>query len=145
MLTHLEKLNKEDRELIYNAPVLVSVLTSSSLNEINKAQKADAIKLAHLKTFTADPLLWPYYAEVEKNFRSNFELAAKKYFPFDQSSRDQLKKEIEKVNQVLLKMDNEYGRVLFKSIHDYADHVKKAAHSVFQDFLFPMPIEGLSD
>ena len=130
--------------LLYKAPVLVSVLASCSFNEVNKAQKADAIKLAHLKTFTANPLLLSYYAEVEKTFKDEFEAAIKKYFPFDDAKRKELKEEIEKVNLVIGKLDKEYAQVCIIALNRYTKHVKKAAHSIFQDFIFPMPIEGLS-
>ena len=146
MIRQLEKLSKEDRDILFKAPVLVSLLASRSFNEvaINKFQKADAIKLAHLKTFTAMPLLLTYYAEVEKEFKGAFEAAIKKYFPFDESKRNELKKEMDKTGLVLNKLDKEYGEALGKSFERYAKHVKKAAHSVFQDFIFPMPIKGLS-
>lgn len=145
MIKQFEKLPKEDRELLYNAPVLVSVLASASLNEVNKYQKADAIKLAHLKTFTAETLLQPYYGEVEKVFKQQFETALKKYFPFDDVKRNDLKVEIEKLNHVIEKLDKKYALALHNSLDRYAKHVKKAAHSVFQDFIFPMPIPGLTD
>ncbi len=146
MIRQLEKLSKEDKDILFKAPVLVSVLASSSFNEveINKSQKADAIKLAHLKTFTAMPLLLSYYTEVEKEFKEAFEAAIKKYFPFDEAKRNELKKEMDKVSLVINKLDKEYAEALGKSFDRYAKHVKKAAHSIFQDFIFPMPIEGLS-
>ena len=145
MINQFEKLTSEERELLYKAPVLVSVLASSSFNEVNKAQKADAIKLAHLKTFTAAPLLLSYYAQVEKTFKDQFEDAIKKYFPFDDAKRNDLKKEIERVNKIIGKLDKEYAHTLRNSLDKYARHVKKAAHSVFLDFIFPVPIPGLTD
>jgi hypothetical protein len=145
MITQFEKLSNEERELLYKAPVLVSVLASCSFNEVNKYQKADAIKLAHLKTFTATPLLLPYYAEVEKTFKEQFETSVKKYFPFDDEKRNDLKKEIEKVNRIIGKLDKGYALVLHNSLEKYSRHVRKAAHSVFQDFIFPVPIPGLTD
>ena len=147
MIKEFEKLTKEERDLLYKAPVLVSVLASSSFNEleINKSQKTDAIKLAHLKTFTAMPLLLPYYAEVDKGFKAAFEEAIKKYFPFDDAKRNDLKKEIERVNKIIGKLDKEYAHTLRNSLDKYARHVKKAAHSVFLDFIFPVPIPGLTD
>ena len=146
MITQFEKLANEERDLLYKAPVLVSVLASSSFNEIeiNKSQKADAIKLAHLKTFTAMPLLLPYYAEVEKGFIAAFETAIKKYFPFDEVKRNDLKKEMENINFILRKLDKKYAEALGESFKKYTMHVKAAIHSVFQDFIFPMPIKGLS-
>ena len=146
MIKQFEKLSKEDRMLLFRAPVLVSLLAAGSFDEkeINKFQKADAIKLAHLKTFTAMPLLLPYYAEVEKDFKELFEAAIKIYFPFDEARRNKLKREMDKVRFVINKLDKEYAEALGKSLERYAKHVKKAAHSIFQDFIFPLPIEGLS-
>ena len=145
MIKQFEKLTNEERNLLYKAPVLVSVLASCSFNEINETQKADAIKLAHLRTFTASPLLISYYAAVEKTFKDEFEATIKKYFPFDDAKRNELKEEIEKLNLVIGKLDKEYAFVLRKSLDGYTKHVKKAAHSVFQDFIFPVPIPGLTD
>jgi hypothetical protein len=145
MIKQFEKLTIEERELLYKAPVLVSVLASSSFNEVYKSRKADAIKLAHLKTFTASPLLLPYYIEVEKIFEDQFEAAIKKYFPFDESNRSILKKEMGKVYFVISKLDKEYASALLKSLDGYTRHVKKATHSIFQDFIFPFPIPGLTD
>ena len=145
MVKQFERLTPEERNLLYKAPVLVSVLVSCSFNEINKYQKADAIKLAHLKTFTANPLLLPYYGEVEKTFNEQFEKTIDKYFPFDEGKRNELKGEIDKVNLILGKLYKDYAHALHKSLDEYAKHVKKAAHSIFQDFIFPMPIPGLTD
>lgn len=145
MIKQLEKLTEEERELLLKAPVLVSVLASCSFNKVNEVQKADAIKLAHLKTFTAVPVLQAYYQEVDKNFREQFEATAKKYFPFDEKNRQQIEKEIQKISLIIEKLEAGYGNALRKSLDGYARHVKKSTHSVFQDFLFPMPIPGLSD
>lgn len=144
MIKQFNKLTKDERDLLYKAPALVSVLASCSLNEVNQAQKADAIKLSHLKTFTSNPVLREYYEEVDKQFKDQFETTVKEYFPFDENKRSTLKKEIERVNLVIGKLETTYGLVLHKSLEGYASHVKKARHSVFQDFIFPLPIPGLS-
>ena len=125
MKEQFETLTEEERRLLYKAPVLVSVLASCSFNEVNKAQKADAIKLAHLKTFTAAPLLLPYYAEVEKGLKEQFEYAVKKYFPFDENKRNEIKKELHKINFVISKLDKEYAFALHASLDKFAKHVKK--------------------
>jgi len=144
MIRQFEKLTPEEYRLLLKAPVLVSVLASCSLNEINKYQKADAIKLAHLKTFTANPLLLCYYSEVEKDFREQFEATVKKYNPFDEAERSALKKEIGQVNLIIGKLNTEYGYVLQKSLQEYARHVRRAAHSIFQDFIFPVQLPGIT-
>lgn len=145
MIDQFDKLTTTEQALLLKAPVLVSVLASCSNKEVNKHQKADAVKLAHLKTFTANPLLISYYTEVERKFEEQFEDAIREYFPFGEVQRTALKKEIDKVNQLMGKLDGMYARLLHKSLEKYANHVKKAAHSVFVDFIFPVPIHDLTD
>lgn len=145
MIRQFEKLTDDERELLYKAPVLVSVLASCSFNEVNKIKKADAIKLSHLKTFTANPLLIPYYSEVEKNFKELFEEAIRQYFPFNEANRTALKREMAQVNHVIEKLDKNYAQALNESLEKYTNHVKHAGHTVFVDFIFPLPIPGLTE
>jgi hypothetical protein len=145
MIKEFQKLPLAEAALLYRAPAMVSVFASCSNEGINKTQKADAIKLAHLKTFTANPLLLSFYQDVEKTFESDFELLAEKYFPFDETKKNALRKDIGKIDAVIPSLDKEYGAVLRKSFVKYERHVRKAGHSIFQDFIFPIPIQGLSD
>ncbi|MEO6188392.1 MAG: hypothetical protein ABIO82_02575 [Ginsengibacter sp.] len=144
MKDHFENLSEEERQLLYKAPILLSVLASCSPKEVHQGQKADAIKLAHLKTFTAMPSLLSYYAEVEKNFKEQFEDAIEKYCPCDESKRNEIKKELAKINLIINKLDKEWAQSLHISLEKFANHVKKARHSVFQDFIFPIPLEGFT-
>jgi mRNA-degrading endonuclease RelE of RelBE toxin-antitoxin system len=144
MIKQLEKLSGEERNLLFKAPVLLSVLASCSYNGVNEQQKADALKLSHLKTFTADPLLIPFYVEVEKHFEEEFESTLKQSIPFDESIRSQLKDKINQVEQILSKLDNYYASKLHKSFEKYERHVTRAGHSIVEDFIFPMPIRGLT-
>ena len=144
MISQFENLTIEERELLFKAPVLLSVLASCSNKEINKNQKADAIKLSHLKPFTADPSLVPFYVEVEKNFEREFESISKQYNLFDEAGCGQLKDQIKRITVVLKKLNRDYASKLLKSFEKYERHVKRAAHNVVEDFIFPVPIPGLN-
>jgi hypothetical protein len=145
MIKQFKNLTEKEKELLFKAPALVSVLAASRDHTISKAGKADAVKLAHLKTFTADPLLLLYYREVEKTFKTHFEAIAKQYAPFDDAKREELKKEIDTLNTVIAKLNKEFARTLHASLARYVAHVKKADNSVLVNFIFPMPIAGLTD
>jgi len=145
MQEQFEKLKQEDRDLLLKAPVLVSIIAAHGHHEMNKKKKADAIKLAHLKTFTAVPLLQPYYKEVEKNFEQNFEALEKKYSPFDEGKMQELQQEVCKVNAVLSKMDQVFAGTLHWSLGKYAAHVKKADRGVVESFFMPFLIPGLTE
>ena len=145
MIKQFENLNHQEIELLIKAPALVSVLAASGDKDISEARKAEALKMAHLKTFTADPLLLTYYGEVENNFKSFFEQAVHKYAPFTNESREALKKEVGTLNLVIAKLDKEYARTLHRSLAGYAEHVKKADWMFLDDFIFPLPLPGLND
>jgi hypothetical protein len=145
MIAQLEKLNPEEQELLIKAPVLLSVLVSCSEHAMNKAQKSDAIKLAHIKTFTAVPELQPYFREAEKNFKEHFEQIAEQYYPFDHVHRDLLKLEIQNIQKIIAKLSPSYGKALSKSLERYTIHVKRATYSIFQDFIFPLALLDLKD
>jgi hypothetical protein len=104
MIAQLEKLSPQEYELLIKAPALFSVLASCSDHGINKTQKSDAIKLAHIKTFTAEPELQPYFKDAKKNFKEHFDQIASLYYPFDEFRRDMLKLEIKKVQHIISKL-----------------------------------------
>ncbi|HKR06036.1 MAG TPA: hypothetical protein VJY62_15475 [Bacteroidia bacterium] len=138
-------MNAEEQKLLVKAPALVSVLAATKHHKINEVQKAHAIKLAHLHTFSADPDLRSYYDKVDKHFIENFESIARQYAPFDDAQLEALKKEIDKVNQVILSLDSDLSAKLHKSLSEYTEHVKYAEHSVLEHFVFPVPIKGLTE
>ena len=145
MIKHFEHLTKEETELLMKAPVLVSVLAASYHHEISKEARADAIRLAHLKTFTAVPLLRPYYTEVEKNFKSNFEAIVKAFAPFNDENRELLLRELDDITLVMFKLDKQFAATLQWSLSKYAAHVKKAERVLLENFIFPFKIPGLTD
>lgn len=145
MIKQFKNLSKKEKELLLKAPILVSVLAASGDHEISRKEKADAIKLAHLQTFMADPILLPYYNEVEKLFTNYFEVIVKQYSPFDEAKREGLKIEIIHLNSIIEKLDKEFAKYLKESLSKYAEHVRKAERSIFVDFLFPVSIPGLTE
>ena len=145
MIPQFEKLNLRDQELLIKAPVLLSVLASCSEHGVNQKQKADAIKLAHIKTFTALPELQPYFKEAEKNFKEHFEEAAERYYPFDEEHRLLLKMEIKNIREIISRLNPVYATALSKSLERYVIHVKKATYSIFRDFIFPLAMPDLKD
>ena len=145
MIRQFENLLPAEAHVLLKAPALISVYAACSAKGINPAQKADAVKLAHLKTFTAHPALIPFYREVDHHFKEEFEEAVKEYMPFDNEKMERLKEKIERIKFIVKKLDPEFAKVLLRSFEKYERHVRRSAHSVVEDFIFPIPIPGLSD
>ncbi len=143
MIAAFEQLTPAEKALLYKAPVIFSAHELSAFRIIKKAQQEDAAKLAHIKTYTEHSLLVPYYSEVEKDFKKKFETYTEQFIPFTEESRALIKKDMDRVNAVIDKLDGEYGALLRKSLRGYALHVKKAAHTVFRDIIFPVAFSKL--
>lgn len=146
MIEQFKHLTQEEKEILLKAPILLSVLSASWDHEISKKEKADIIELEHIKTFSAIPLLIPYYKEVEQKFKKYFEETITKYSPFDDAKQESLKKEINLLNTVIDKLDKGFAQKLHTSLTSYAEHVKKAdENSLLMNFIFPIPIHGFTD
>ena len=143
MIKEFEILTAEEKMLLLKASVIVTVLELSSFKEISKAQKDEAIKLAHMKTFTELNLLVPYYEAVDRNFKKDLEDYLERFFPFYTANCMAIKKEMNEVDRIIGKLDKLYGGMLRKSLAGYARHMHNTAHSVFQDLIFPVAFSKL--
>ena len=145
MITQFDSLTSEEIGQMLKAPALVSVLASSADSKISDKEKAEAVELSHLKTFTSEPLLRDYYKAVENVFQQNFEVTIAKYSPFDDAKRSALKDEIDALSTVFAKLDKPFAEALHDSLSGYAKHVNEIDRSVFEYFLFPFPLPGITD
>ena len=73
MENELKKLSAYEKELLLKAPVLLSILASSTDHKVDRKEKKEAIELSHLRTFTSPPMLQDFYKEVELGFKTNLE------------------------------------------------------------------------
>ncbi len=138
-------LTKDEKEALLNFPAYITLLAANSDGLLDKAEKKEAVKLEHIKTFSADPLLAEFYKEADKVFKNNLEQLDKN-LPKEKSSREAaIKKELTKLENIISKLGDDYTSVMHRSMKSFKDHVSKAHHNVLIDFIFPMPIKGLSD
>ncbi len=137
-------LTKEEKEALLKFPADISLLAANSDGRFDKAEKKDSIKLEHIKTFSADPLIAEFYKEADKVFIYNLEHLDKN-LPQEKDRREiSIKDELVKLENIVLKLGEDYTSTMHRSMKSFKDHVSKANHNVLVDFIFPMPIKGLS-
>ena len=138
-------LTKDDREALLKFPAYITLLAANSDGLLDKSEKKEALKLEHIKIFSADPLLKEFYREADKVFKNNLETLGKN-LPEEVESREAtIKYELMKLEKIVLKLGDDFASVMHHSMKSFKDHVSKAHHNVLVDFIFPMPIKGLSD
>ncbi|HEY4150321.1 MAG TPA: hypothetical protein VGM41_15385 [Chitinophagaceae bacterium] len=138
-------LNEQERAQLLKFPAYVSLLAASADSGLDKQEKNAVIKLTHIKTFSCDPVLTDFYSEVDKHFETTI-AELNNQFPHNRQERDTaIKKELNKLEVILRKLDKTYATIMHNSLKNYKDHVSKAHRNVLEYFIFPMPIGGITD
>ena len=140
-----KKLTESENKALLKFPAFISLLAANSDNKLDEAEKRSAIKLSHIKTYSCDPLLAEFYEEADKVFENNIQRLDKD-LPIEKAQRDaSIKKELLDLEKIVLKLGKDYTSAMHRSMNSFKEHISKAHHSVFADFIFPMPIEGITD
>ena len=84
-----KKLSVQENEVLLKFPAYISLLAANSDDKLDELQKKSAIKFAHTKTFSCDPLLAVFYQEADKVFENNIEQLDKD-LPKEINSRDEI-------------------------------------------------------
>lgn len=127
MIEAFKQLSKEEQDYLLKVPVMIAILIAGVDDDIDERELESARKWAQYKRVTSDPLLIPYYELVYKHFDENMESLIMDY-PSKASLRNPIiKKELEKINPILQKLDPEFARALYNSLKHYAKYVAEAS------------------
>jgi len=139
MSTEIEKLSQEDRDILLKAPAVVAILAAvSDDGEVSKHEKAESIKLSHLRTYTSEEVLHNFYKEAEVVFEKNFEEIMSK-LPNEWSDKETyLEAELTELNKVLPKLNEVYAKSLTDSLKSFAKHVFKSNSNFLDYFVLPV-------
>ena len=140
-----DDLNPAEKDLLLKVPVYVSMLAAEKNDHLDKIEKRTAIQFCHIKTFTCDPLLTQFYHEAEKKFETNInELDSA--LPADKAEREEIiTDELAKIERILLKLGTDYALVMHQSMTSFKNHVSRAHRNILEYFVFPLPINGITD
>jgi len=137
--TELGKLSEQDQEVLLRAPAVVALLAAiSDDGEVSLHERSEAIKLAHLRTYTSPEILHNFYKEVDKVFEDYLEDEFKKLPASKAEKAIYLAKRLEEINQVLPKLNKVYKKELVVSLKSFARHVFKSNSGFLEHFLLPI-------
>jgi len=143
-MNQIKNISIKENDALLKFPVYVTLLSANFDSKLDEAEKKAAIKFSHIKTYSCDPLLTSFYKEADKSFEQNM-LQLDKDLPKNNEERAAvIKKELLDLEKIVLKMGNEYAKVFHRSMKSFKEHVSQAHHNVLVDFIFPIPIKGLS-
>ena len=141
----LKSLSNSEHAALLKFPAYISLLAANGDGKLDEAEKIAATKFSHTKTFSAEPLLTEFFREADAVFESNLE-QINSGLPPDQAGRDSvIKSQILILEMIARKSGKKYSAAILRSMKSYREHVSKAHHSVVVDFIFPIPIPGLTE
>jgi anaerobic ribonucleoside-triphosphate reductase len=144
-MKQFKNLSQHDTDALLKFPAYISMLAANRDDTLDEEERKAAIKFAHTKTFSCDPMLADFYNEADKAFEANINQIDND-LPKDLKSREAaIKNELLNLDKIVLKLGKKYARVMHSSMVSFKEHVSRAHHNVLVDFLFPIPIPGLTD
>lgn len=130
MVAELEHLDDEELELILRVPILVSILIAGADNEIDKTEVKQAVNISKTKQARARKSLIEYYKEVGDNFEDKLKVMINSY-PLDAQKRNpMIIEELEKLNELLPKIEKQYAIEFYESVKDIAKKIAEASGGV---------------
>ncbi|MGF7078331.1 hypothetical protein [Mucilaginibacter sp. UYCu711] len=125
-------------------PVYISLLAANMDSFVSEEEKEQAVSFDDLETYNCLPLLTGFYEEAQKNYQPNLEMLDNQ-LPKGKLERDvAIKVELRKIKELLRKLDPANAAMMHHSMKAFKDHVSAKHDHVLDDFLFPIPIKGLT-
>ncbi len=140
----IDNISETDYNKLLKYPVYISLLAANNDSKLDDTEKKVAIKFSHIKTYSCNPLLTTFYEDADKVFEKNMEQLDKD-LPVKKEERDAvIKKVLINLEKIVLNLGKEYSIVMHRSMQSFKEHVSQAHHNVLVDFIFPVPIKGLT-
>ncbi|MGK0363179.1 MAG: hypothetical protein ACI85O_000223 [Saprospiraceae bacterium] len=126
MINDLMKLSQDEREQLYDAIPMITVLIAGADGEISEPEREWAKKVTHIRGFNNPEKIQGYYEEVEARFESRVEELIEN-LPLNVVKRNvELTEKLSALNPVLSKLGYSYHKQLHKSFLSFAKHVARA-------------------
>lgn len=126
MLNKIEHLSASEKQLIMDAPILVSTLVSGADGDFSKEEIAQAAKIIHIKTYSETRDVSGVYKSIdaysEDTINSLIEVLPSSTLERTQYLTDQLKG----LNDIFTKLDADFAHELYTSLKELAFYVSNA-------------------
>lgn len=143
----LKNLSEEERRKVLDAPVWIALHAAFSKDgEIDPAEKSEAIKQAHFRTYSTPVDLHTYYKAVDENFADRFTELGKSVPEGDEESEKFISAKVEECTGIIQKLKyDDFAEKLLEDLQDFYKYVFKANSNVFQYFAFPLITNALNN
>lgn len=129
MAKYFDTLSQEDRQILKDTFVSITLLIASAESEITEAEIAEAVNTIKVRGYEANHLFHEFYDEIGQDFAQNLE-TAKNANPISREAEDLYANQISKVNAILEKLPNSISTRLYKDYLSFAHRIANASGGV---------------
>jgi len=144
-MKHYNDLNEKEKEQLLKFPVYISLLAATAGTGMDKDEKDTAMRITHVKSFASDPVLIDFYKEAEHVFKKTLAVLDNELPHNREKNAIQNELELNKLESLLKTLDPQFVASLGRSLESYKYYISKSHQNVLEYFIFPMPIDGITD
>ncbi|MCC6722008.1 MAG: hypothetical protein IT243_07375 [Bacteroidia bacterium] len=130
MLYHISKLKQSEQELIKNTPFLISILIAGSDGIIEKSEIKKTLKIIHIKSFSETSDIKYLYKEIEQDAENSIKKLIDTLPEDHEEKEKEVSIQLEKLNEILPKLDNEIAVDFYKSLRKFAIEVANTSGGI---------------
>ncbi len=120
-------LSPQEKDVMFDAPVLVTILIAGADGDFNKAEIKKAVELAHDKKVTARADLISYYKVVGEGIEDKLKVKIHQ-LPTEPRERNSLLiQDLKKLNDILPKLEKEFAIDFYWSLRGLAKKIASAS------------------
>lgn len=127
MLEVFEGLSAEDRQMMYDAVPLVTVLIAGADGEIDENEKEWAEKLTHIRSFQEKGMIQEFYENLNPVFDAKLDAFIKQYAGEVEARNAAISAELSKLNKILPNLNYNFAQAYVEGLRSFAKHVAKAS------------------
>jgi hypothetical protein len=132
-------ITEDELNHLLDAPVWLSLLAAlANDGVIEPAEKAEAIKLAHLRSFTSPKSLREFYEQVDARFEKRFDAFVARLPEGKEDREVYIEAQIKVMHAILPKLDEDIASSLEESLESFYKRIFNSEKSFFQYFALPV-------
>ncbi len=134
-----QKLTDQEFTQLIDTPIWMSLLAAyAGDGKVSEDERAEAVRLAHLRTFTSPKSLRGFYEKVDEKFAERFDILDKRVPDVKKDKIVYIEAQVKKSHALLEKIDEDLAADLEESLESFYKHVFNADKSFFQYFALPI-------
>jgi hypothetical protein len=130
-----DNLTKAEKELLYLAPAMVTILIAGADDDIDDKERATAQKLIRYQEVAPkQAILVPYIKKIRETFEEDLARLLSEYPGMAELRNPIIKEQLEKLNNILPKLNPEFSKAFYVGLRNFAKNIATASGGVLGFF-----------